>query len=410
MSNNCYWQPLSCIPNSPTQSINCKDHNITKLCKGLPSTDNTGCICKNACDELYPCKNNSTCVSTLGDYTCNCKEGYSGKNCDIIICNGVECPDNSSCVNGTCTCNKCYQSSEHPSNRSIDKITIQENKLVITYNNSVSLDSRNSDSFTCNPIKPVCSTTCEKGYYCACNKTSGDFSCTPIPKIIQGYLCGTPGVTPEKILNSGFNYVLSCFYKFEDSDGKIQLVTADNCCNPSQTTDYLKELIKEGITVGVSVGGDGGSCIGYDSSLDSASPQDIFDAFEKLRTSTGIDFSAIDIDFESCKDENCIKNIQKIGEAFYNNDKGYFVSLVPMSSQFTPQAVNNGLWNSNKILNPEYFHHVMIQWYEGNCNLQNGNWTCPKWGNSDLVNNACKTVTWNKNRFDYTTSCGMVDW
>ena len=81
-----------------------------------------------------------------------------------------------------------------------------------------------------------------------------------------------------------------------------------------------------------------------------------------------------------------------------------------MSSQFTPQGVNNGVWTSSKILKPEYFNHVMIQWYEGNCNTQNGFWTCPKWGNSNIVNDSCKTVTWDKNIFDYTNTCGMVDW
>ena len=29
------------------------------------------------------CQNGGTCVNTYGDYRCECKHGYSGKNCHL---------------------------------------------------------------------------------------------------------------------------------------------------------------------------------------------------------------------------------------------------------------------------------------------------------------------------------------
>ena len=32
-----------------------------------------------------PCKNGATCVNLQGSYRCDCKSGYSGKNCETGI-------------------------------------------------------------------------------------------------------------------------------------------------------------------------------------------------------------------------------------------------------------------------------------------------------------------------------------
>ena len=30
-----------------------------------------------------PCENNGTCIDLVSNYTCNCTQGYTGKNCNI---------------------------------------------------------------------------------------------------------------------------------------------------------------------------------------------------------------------------------------------------------------------------------------------------------------------------------------
>ena len=30
-----------------------------------------------------PCENNGTCIDLVSNYTCNCTQGYTGKNCSI---------------------------------------------------------------------------------------------------------------------------------------------------------------------------------------------------------------------------------------------------------------------------------------------------------------------------------------
>ncbi len=68
-------------------------------------TGYTGLNCEdiyNAC-ELKPCKHNTKCTDlTNGDYKCDCDAGYSGKNCEIDVDNCVnnQCANNSTCLDG----------------------------------------------------------------------------------------------------------------------------------------------------------------------------------------------------------------------------------------------------------------------------------------------------------------------
>lgn len=38
--------------------------------------------CKDPCKSTKPCQNGATCVNNNGDYTCLCKPGYQGRNCE----------------------------------------------------------------------------------------------------------------------------------------------------------------------------------------------------------------------------------------------------------------------------------------------------------------------------------------
>ena len=45
------------------------------------------------CSRLSPCDNGGGCVDGIETYTCNCLQGFSGRNCSIDIdeCNSNPC-------------------------------------------------------------------------------------------------------------------------------------------------------------------------------------------------------------------------------------------------------------------------------------------------------------------------------
>ena len=47
----------------------------------LCTEDNSGCLSN-------PCQNEGTCTDGNNDYTCTCKNGYTGKNCQTGMSNG----------------------------------------------------------------------------------------------------------------------------------------------------------------------------------------------------------------------------------------------------------------------------------------------------------------------------------
>ncbi|KXJ04239.1 Fibropellin-1, partial [Exaiptasia diaphana] len=61
-----------------------------------------------------PCQNNGVCTDLINDYSCACKPGWTGKQCDTDI---DECQSNpcthGECKNGvndyTCTCKPGYE-------------------------------------------------------------------------------------------------------------------------------------------------------------------------------------------------------------------------------------------------------------------------------------------------------------
>ena len=56
-------------------------------------------IVATICDN-QPCKHNSTCKPLNNDtYLCDCRKGYSGKNCEIVetVCDNQPCKHNSTC-------------------------------------------------------------------------------------------------------------------------------------------------------------------------------------------------------------------------------------------------------------------------------------------------------------------------
>ena len=69
------------------------------------------CTAMDACTGLKPCENDGECVNILGDYYCNCPNGYGGENCEVEIdgCVNLPCKHNGACTSGapgefTCDC------------------------------------------------------------------------------------------------------------------------------------------------------------------------------------------------------------------------------------------------------------------------------------------------------------------
>ncbi|XP_076803894.1 uncharacterized protein LOC143447846 [Clavelina lepadiformis] len=113
------WGGIYC-----NQDLNyCINH---KPCKNGASCFNSGqgsytCRCKpgyighdcevevNEC-ESNPCQNGATCVDLIDDYQCMCQSGFSGRNCDetTLTCDDFPCQNEGICTEGKkhyqCTC------------------------------------------------------------------------------------------------------------------------------------------------------------------------------------------------------------------------------------------------------------------------------------------------------------------
>lgn len=68
---------------------------------GFLMTCFVNCTDLNYCTHHKPCKNGATCTNTgQGSYTCSCRPGYTGSNCEIEIneCDANPCKNGGSCT------------------------------------------------------------------------------------------------------------------------------------------------------------------------------------------------------------------------------------------------------------------------------------------------------------------------
>lgn len=414
MANNCCYFEGNCVNGVPNDQCTAKCDGVTQTCDNVKA-EGQPCICKPKlpCDS-NPCKNGGTCTNNGETFTCDCTGGWTGNTCETKLCGGKTCPSHSTCVDNACKCDLCFTDSslsftDTPS--SIQTISISDGKLNITYTGGSPAPSPAS---SCKPITPTCSQSCPVGKTCLCDPTTGTSSCMEHNKVMQGYLCGKKvnpedtDITADQIYNSGFNYILLCFFSISADPTNGIKITGNKCCKNiegSQYRELANQLIDKGVNIGISIGGDG--CKGHDDSISTATDEQIIAAFDKLREDLGIQFTGIDFDMEQCRSGTCITYIDKIGKALFNNNKDYFVTLVPMSSQFTPQGYSNSLWSVE--LTPKYYKHVMIQWYQGGCL---GTQSCPCWGDSDIIKDSCPSnpTSWTESSIGLDLKCGVVDW
>ena len=64
-----------------------------------------------ASSATNPCRNGATCITSADEdvgYTCQCRSGCSGKNCDVCVCQSggsFGCLNSATCLaDGTCSC------------------------------------------------------------------------------------------------------------------------------------------------------------------------------------------------------------------------------------------------------------------------------------------------------------------
>ncbi|CAH0594416.1 unnamed protein product [Chrysodeixis includens] len=64
----------------------------------------TGALCDQHVDECAtsPCRNNGTCVGGATDFTCICRDGWTGKTCSVRVEGIDRCPEGTCANGGTC--------------------------------------------------------------------------------------------------------------------------------------------------------------------------------------------------------------------------------------------------------------------------------------------------------------------
>lgn len=75
---------------------------------------------------------------------------------------------------------------------------------------------------------------------------------------MSGYVCGNPEVSAETIKQAGFNYVVFAFAQVDINWNNEFVISPNFACRIADTYDLARELVDAGVSVAVSVGGDGG--------------------------------------------------------------------------------------------------------------------------------------------------------
>ncbi|XP_046845735.1 protein crumbs-like [Xenia sp. Carnegie-2017] len=141
-----------------------------------------GCHSRNLCNTTEPPCNNGRCIPDWNTFTCECPDGYRGKQCQIDPCTDSPCVHGSCSVRGSsyeCTCNNsyvgdicnetCYEAycQNGGRNCSEDIKECQRTEPRCTENRS--------NQWPCAPLNPcdnngICNVTSDCNYTCTCTE------------------------------------------------------------------------------------------------------------------------------------------------------------------------------------------------------------------------------------------------
>ncbi len=109
------------------------------------------------------------------------------------------------------------------------------------------------------------------------DKSHHQFTAFP-EQVLAGYACNITYIDVDKIVDSGFNYVLVSFFDTLVEDGKLR-IRPNKCCGASYDYVLARKLLEKGIIVSASIGGDGCQAA-PPSGLETLSAEALIEGFE----------------------------------------------------------------------------------------------------------------------------------
>ncbi|KAL8563415.1 hypothetical protein ACOMHN_054777 [Nucella lapillus] len=196
--------------------------------------------------ETHPCQNNSTCSSTLGSYTCECTQGWTGENCttEVNACDSSPCQNGGQCTNlpeaeYQCRCPAQYEGDDCQTVKNpCDPNPCNNSDTTTTPNTQQGGDGDQVGLCETNPCQNngTCNATLG-GYTCECTQGWTGTNCTTEVNACDSSPCQNGGnctTLPEG------KYECHCPAQYEGDNCQTLKTPCDpNPCNNSGTCNQL---------------------------------------------------------------------------------------------------------------------------------------------------------------------------
>ncbi|XP_065915266.1 uncharacterized protein [Dysidea avara] len=174
----------ACDPNPCENQGECMSQNLNYTC--ICRQDFTGMNCEqriNDCVPINPCQNNGICTDGFASYFCTCPEGITGDSCEFNPCDPDPCGNNGDCNvlsagNYSCDCTRGYTG---------NNCTTEINECELydpCRNNATCRDL--FDDYTCSCTQEYTGKNCTVINYCYPQPCENNGNCSVIP---DNYMC-----------------------------------------------------------------------------------------------------------------------------------------------------------------------------------------------------------------------------